>query len=86
MYAQTEEADHKVVDEVEALAKKKRVAQASLALAWMLAKPGITAPIAGATKRSHLEDAVAALGIKLTSEEIAALEEAYISHPVLGFS
>jgi aryl-alcohol dehydrogenase-like predicted oxidoreductase len=86
MYAATEEADHRVVDAVEALAKKKGVRQASLALAWMLAKPGITAPIVGATKRNHLEDAVAALGIKLTAQEIAALEEAYIPHPVLGFS
>ncbi|MGC2301536.1 MAG: aldo/keto reductase [Acidobacteriaceae bacterium] len=86
MYAATEEADHKVVDEAEALAKKKGVAQASLALAWMLAKPGITAPIVGATKRNHLEDATAALGIQLTAEEIAALEEDYIPHPVLGFS
>ena len=58
----------------------------ALALGWMLAKPGITAPIVGATKQNHLEDAVAALAIKLTAEETAALEEAYIPHPVLGFS
>ena len=69
-----------------AVAKKKGAAQASLALAWMLGKPGITAPIVGATKQNHLEDAVAALGIKLTAEEMASLEEAYIPHPVLGFS
>jgi aryl-alcohol dehydrogenase-like predicted oxidoreductase len=86
MYAQTEEADHKVVDSLAELAKKKGVAQASLALAWMLAKPGMTAPIVGATKQHHLEDAVVALSVKLTPEEIAALEEAYIPHPVLGFS
>jgi aryl-alcohol dehydrogenase-like predicted oxidoreductase len=86
MYAQTEEADHKVVDSLAKLAKEKGVSQASLALAWMLAKPGMTAPIVGATKQHHLEDAVAALGVKLTPEEIAALEEAYIPHPVLGFS
>jgi aryl-alcohol dehydrogenase-like predicted oxidoreductase len=52
----------------------------------MLAKPGMTAPIVGATKQHHLEDAVVALSVKLTPEEIAALEEAYIPHPVLGFS
>ena len=86
MYARTEEADHRVVDRLEALAKKKGVAQASLALGWMLAKPGITAPIVGATKQNHLEDAVAALSVRLTAEEAASLEEAYIPHPVLGFS
>ena len=52
----------------------------------MLAKPGITAPIVGATKPHHLDDAVAALSVKLTPEEIASLEEGYVSHPVLGFS
>lgn len=86
MYAQTEEADHKVVNAVEALAKKLGTSQASLALAWMLAKPGITAPIVGATKQHHLEDAVAALRLPLTEEEVRSLEEAYIPHPVLGFS
>ena len=52
----------------------------------MLAKPFVTAPIVGATKPHHLEDAVAALSLKLTPEEVAALEEPYVPHPVLGFS
>jgi 1-deoxyxylulose-5-phosphate synthase len=85
MYRKTEEADHKVVEALTELSKKRGVPQAQLALAWMLAKPGITAPIVGATKQHHLEDAVAALGVKLTPEEMAGLEEAYVPHPVLGF-
>ncbi len=86
MYAKTEEADRKVVDRLAELAKKRGAAQATLALAWMLAKPGITAPIVGATKPHHLDDAVAALAVKLTPEEVAWLEEPYVPHPVLGFS
>jgi aryl-alcohol dehydrogenase-like predicted oxidoreductase len=86
MYARTEESDRKVVERLTEPAKKLGASQASLALAWMLEKPGITAPIVGATRKNHLEDAVAALSIKLTPEEVAALEEAYIPHPVLGFS
>jgi 1-deoxyxylulose-5-phosphate synthase len=86
MYARTEDADRKVVERTAELAKKLGVAQASLALAWMLGKPGITAPIVGATKANHLEDAVAALDVELTPEEVAELEGAYIPHPVLGFS
>jgi aryl-alcohol dehydrogenase-like predicted oxidoreductase len=86
MYAKTEEVDHKVIDSLVELAKKKGVSQATLALAWLLAKPGTTAPIVGATKKYHLEDAVAALSIQLTPEEVQLLEYAYIPHPVLGFS
>ena len=86
MYARTEEADSKVVERLTELAQRRGVAQASLALAWMLGKPGVTAPIVGATKKSHLEDAAAALSIQLTPEEVAGLEEAYLPHPVLGFA
>lgn len=68
------------------IAQKRGVARATVALAWLLAKPGVTAPIVGATKPHHLEDAVAALNVKLTAEEMTALEELYIPHPVLGFS
>ncbi len=63
--------DQKVVEALTELSKKRGVPQAQLALGWMLAKPGITAPIVGATKAHHLEDAVAALSVKLTAEEIA---------------
>ena len=68
------------------MAEKRGIARATLALAWMLHKPVITSPIVGATKPNHLEDAVAALSVKLTAEEIALLEEPYIPHPVVGFS
>lgn len=86
LYASTEEADGKVVERLTEMARQRGVSQATLALGWMLAKPGVTAPIVGATKPHHLEDAAAALAVKLTAEEVASLEEAYIPHPVLGFS
>jgi aryl-alcohol dehydrogenase-like predicted oxidoreductase len=85
MYATTEEADHKVVDRLEEVAKQRGISMAQLALAWMLAKPYVTSPIIGATKPGHLEDAIAALSVKLAPEEIAELEKAYVPHPVLGF-
>jgi aryl-alcohol dehydrogenase-like predicted oxidoreductase len=59
---------------------------AQVALAWMLAKPIVTAPIIGATRPHHLEDAVAALSVRLTPEEVQQLEEAYRPHPIIGFS
>ena len=68
------------------IAEKRGVPRAQIALAWMLSKPVVTAPIVGATKMHHLKDAVAALELKLTVDEIAALEEPYTPHPVLGFS
>jgi aryl-alcohol dehydrogenase-like predicted oxidoreductase len=86
LYTKTEEADQKVVGRLSEVAERRGVSMATLALAWMLSKPSITAPIVGATKPNHLEDAVAALDVKLTAEEIASLEEPYLPHPVLGFS
>jgi aryl-alcohol dehydrogenase-like predicted oxidoreductase len=86
MYKRTEDADHRVVDRVEEIAKNRGVGMAQVALAWMLSKPVVTAPIVGATKQHHLEDAVAALSVKLTGEETKAIEENYAPHPVLGFS
>jgi aryl-alcohol dehydrogenase-like predicted oxidoreductase len=85
MYAGTADADRQVIDKVTELARIKGVSQAALALAWMLSKPYITSPIVGATKPHHLEDAVAALDVELSPEEIADLESAYVPHPVLGF-
>ena len=85
MYAKTEDADQQVVEALTVLAKKRGGSQASLALGWMLAKPGITAPIVGATKPHQREAAVAALSVTLTGEEMAGLEAAYVPHPVLGF-
>jgi aryl-alcohol dehydrogenase-like predicted oxidoreductase len=80
------EADFEIVNRVHQLAEQKGVPTAQLALAWMLTKPGITAPIIGASKPGHIEDAVAALSVKLTPEDIQWLEELYQPHPVLGFS
>ncbi len=82
MYFQ--EADFQVLDRVMELAGKKNVQPAQIALAWVLHKEGIVAPIIGITKMKHLDDAVAALDIKLTKEECEYLEAAYVPHKVLG--
>jgi len=74
------------IQRVSDLAQKRGLPMAQLALAWMLSRPGITAPIIGATKPHHLEDAVAALSVQLTPEELQYLEEPYRPHPVIGFS
>jgi 1-deoxyxylulose-5-phosphate synthase len=85
MYSRTEEDDHRVVDRLTQVAQQRGVSQATVALAWLLAKPGVTAPIVGATKPHHLDDAVEAVSLRLTADEIKALEEPYVPHPVLGF-
>ena len=77
-------SDFAVVERVTEIAKKRGVSNAQVALAWVLQEPGVTAPIVGASKMHHLEDAVAALDLKLTDEEVKALEEPYQPHPVLG--
>jgi aryl-alcohol dehydrogenase-like predicted oxidoreductase len=82
MYFQ--ETDFEIVDHVVEIAQKHGCTPAQIALAWMLHKPWITAPIIGATKMPHLEQAVGALEISLSPEEIASLEEPYQPHPVLG--
>jgi aryl-alcohol dehydrogenase-like predicted oxidoreductase len=86
MYSRTEEGDKRVVDRLVEVAEKRGVPQSQLALAWLLQKPGVTAPIVGATKPHHLDDAVKAVELKLSAEEINALEELYVPHPVLGFA
>jgi aryl-alcohol dehydrogenase-like predicted oxidoreductase len=86
MYTKTQEADERVVDRVAKLAERHDVPPARIALAWLLHKPAVTAPIVGASKPHHLDDAVAALDIKLSPEDITALEEPYVPHPVLGHS
>jgi aryl-alcohol dehydrogenase (NADP+) len=78
--------DFAVVERLTAVAKKRGVPNAQVALAWILAQPGITAPIIGASKMGHLEDAVKALDIKLEADELKALAEPYRPHPVLGHS
>jgi len=86
LYAKTEAADRIVVDRLSEVAQQRGLPQAQVALAWMLQKPFVTSPIIGATRPQHLEDAVAALSVKLSPEEIVRLEEPYVPHPVLGFS
>jgi aryl-alcohol dehydrogenase-like predicted oxidoreductase len=86
LYAKTEEADRRVVERVAEVARERGVPMAQVALAWMLHKPFVTSPIVGATKPRHLDDAIAALSLKLSPDEIAALEEPYVPHPILGFN
>jgi aryl-alcohol dehydrogenase-like predicted oxidoreductase len=86
LYAKTAEADRRVVERVAELANERGVPRAQVALAWVLQKPGISAPIIGASKPQHLDDAVAALSLKLTDEDIARLEEPYVPHEVVGFA
>ena len=78
--------DNAVIDRVTDVARKRGVPNARVALAWLLAQPGITAPIIGANKMSHLEDAAKALELKLDEDELEALAEPYRPHPVLGHS
>ena len=73
-----------VIDRVVEVAGERGVPPAQIALAWLLHKPGVTAPIVGATKVEHLDDAIAAEQLSLSDEEIARLEEPYVPHPVLG--
>ncbi|MCY9308112.1 MULTISPECIES: aldo/keto reductase [Bacillus] len=83
-YDATADADWLVVERLAAIAEKHGVSRTHIAIAWLLQKEPVTAPIIGATKMSHLEDAVRALSVKLTSEEIALLEEPYVPHPIVG--
>jgi 1-deoxyxylulose-5-phosphate synthase len=85
LFAKTEEADKKVADRVADLAKARGIPRAQVALAWLLSKPVITAPIVGATKLHHIDDAVASVEVTLSVEEIGALEEPYVPHAVVGF-
>jgi aryl-alcohol dehydrogenase (NADP+) len=78
------EADFRVVDAVTEIAKRREANNAQIALAWLLQRPGVTAPIVGATKPHHLLDAVKALEVQLDDNEIKALEAPYEPHPVLG--
>jgi aryl-alcohol dehydrogenase-like predicted oxidoreductase len=85
LYARTEEADRKVVERVGQVADRRGVPRAQVALAWLLGKPGVTSPIVGASRPEHLADAAAAVSLRLGADEIAALEEPYLPHPVAGF-
>lgn len=83
-YGAFEDADRLIADQVAAIAEQRGVLRSQIALAWLLQKQPVTAPIIGATKASHLEDSIAALSIQLTPEEIAALEAPYVPHRVVG--
>ena len=80
----TPEVDFAVVDRVAEVAAERGVASAQIALSWLLHKPGVTAPIVGATKLEHLDDAIAAEQLSLSEDEIARLEEPYVPHAVSG--
>jgi aryl-alcohol dehydrogenase (NADP+) len=82
----TSASDRVIVERVATLAEARGVPRAQIALAWLLSKPVVTSPIVGVTKMQHLEDAIAAVDLKLTAEEIASLEEPYTPHPVVGFA
>ncbi len=83
-YDATAETDRQVVERVAEIAGRHGVPRVHIALAWLLQKKPVTAPIVGATKITHLEDAVGALSVKLTQEEVAYLEEPYVPHPIVG--
>ena len=80
------EGDRLIVEQVQKVAERRGVPQAQVALAWLLSNPVVAAPIIGATKPQHIDDAVAALGVELAPEERSALEEHYRPHPVAGFA
>ena len=78
------DADFDVVDELNAVAAQRQLPSAQVALAWLLSRPGVTAPIVGATKVEHLEDAIAAVDVTLSDTEIDQLQKPYRPHAVLG--
>jgi aryl-alcohol dehydrogenase-like predicted oxidoreductase len=83
-YLYSQPSDFDVVERVAEVARERGVPPAQVALAWVLQSPGVTAPIVGATKQGHLQDAIAAEQLTLSDEEIARLQEPYVPHPVLG--
>lgn len=85
LYGSTADADRKVVEVVATIATERDLPRAQIALAWVMQKPGVTAPIIGATKLPHLQDAIAALQVSLSDDEIARLEAPYIPHGVVGY-
>ena len=80
------DSDYDIVDRAGEVAQARGVPTAQVALAWLLQRPGVTAPIIGATKTAHLEDALAAVGLTLTDDEVRSLEELYVPHAIAGHS
>ncbi|HEY3238007.1 MAG TPA: aldo/keto reductase, partial [Acidimicrobiia bacterium] len=85
LYTASIEADREVVARVAEVAARRGVSRAQVALAWLIQNPVITAPVVGVTKAHHLDDAVAAVDLNLTPQEIGTLEQPYVPHPVAGF-
>src|SRR6202048_3966319 len=85
LFAHSAEADRKVVDRVASVAAARGIPRAQVALAWLLSKPVITAPIVGATKLQHLDDALASVRVRLAEDEMALLKASYVPHAVVGF-
>jgi aryl-alcohol dehydrogenase-like predicted oxidoreductase len=85
LYGKVADQDRLVVDAVGEVAAERGLPRAQVALAWLMAKPGVTAPIIGATKQEQLTEALAALDVTLSDEEVARLEAPYVPHKVQGF-
>lgn len=85
LFADTEDNDRRVADALGAVSEQRAAPRAQVALAWVLAQPAVTAPIVGASRPGHLDDAVAALDLSLSDEEMRALQAPYLPHPVVGF-
>jgi aryl-alcohol dehydrogenase-like predicted oxidoreductase len=83
-YLYEQPTDFDVVESAQKVASARGIPTAQVALAWLLAKPGVTAPIVGSTKLAHLQDALAAEELTLSGDEVASLEKPYVPHPVLG--
>jgi aryl-alcohol dehydrogenase-like predicted oxidoreductase len=86
LFEGAEEADRRVAEQVAGVSNRRGVPMAQVAMAWLLGKPGVTAPIVGASKTPHIDDAIAALALTLDAEDIAALEAPYQPHRVVGFA
>jgi aryl-alcohol dehydrogenase-like predicted oxidoreductase len=86
LYRATAENDRQIVEAVAAIAQGRDLPRAQIAMAWLLGKPGITAPIIGATKPGHLADAIAAVAVNLTTDEVKRLESPYLPHAVVGLA
>lgn len=86
LYKAQPDAEHAIIDAVGQVAEARGVPRAQVALAWVLSRPAVSAPIVGASRMAHLEDAIGALSIKLSAEEIAALEGPYRPRAVAGFA
>ncbi|HYF61363.1 MAG TPA: aldo/keto reductase, partial [Herpetosiphonaceae bacterium] len=83
-YDATADTDQEIVERVAEIAANQGVARSQIALAWLLQKTPVTAPIVGATTTAHLDAAIGALAVRLAPDEVAALEAPYVPHPVVG--